>query len=160
MGQGLVERAAQLGLGLGEAYDAAGAHAAGEQLLVVVDVLAELRVARHADRQLAVPAGLGDGRRAAVADDDGGAFHGVLQLVVLQQRAAAGDDGGARVAVLHEDVDRAEPLPASASQLSTQLDQPVELVVVGADRDQDEGRSGDRCARAAHIRLPTSSDPS
>ena len=156
---GLVERGAQVGLGLGEADHAACTHPAREQLLVVVDVLAALGVAGEADGQLAVPPGLGDGGRTAVADDDGGALHGVLQVCVVEQGAAPRECGRVRVAVLDKDVEVVVTGGASVGQPGVDpVDRPVEGVVVGADGDEYEPSARGTRERA-HIRLPTSSEP-
>ena len=147
--------------GLAERHQPGRAEPAGEEELVVVDVLAASRVAGDHDRQVAVPAGLQDGGRAAVADHQVGVDHRLLQLVVAEERHRAGQPGRVRVPVLHGQPDRAGR--RCACHCVQPVDEPVEGVLVGADRDQqpelgDRRLSrwrGRRARRGGRLRLRT-----
>ncbi len=106
IGLDLLERGAERLLRLAYLDESAAAEPASEPLLVIVDVLAELRVARYDERAVARIARLGDGRRATVADDDVCLGECTGEFGTVQECGAARQLAGARRAVLDRPVQR------------------------------------------------------
>jgi hypothetical protein len=144
---GPVEQGVEAGLGLGQVDGAGGGQPAGEQHLVVVDVLAKGRLAGDDDRDRAGVARPQDGAGPAVADDHRRFPQGRRQRPELEVGLPAGrPDRRGRGAGLHE---AAHPDAVAGQPGVGPPDQPVEAVVVGADADQQQ-----RPAVARHSRLP------
>ena len=122
------------------AHDAELRDDVGEALLVSVDVLAESRVARDAQRHMAGFAGVHDGARPSVAHDDGRVGQQVGEAVVAEEVVRLGHQGRAGRAVLDHEVDVAVPGGGGVDP----VDHPGEGVVVGAHQRHDESghRSG------------------
>ena len=128
--------------GLAERDHPGGAEPAGEELLVVVDVLAASRIPGHDDRQVAVPARLQDGRRPAVAD------HQVARRP-SPSAARRGRGTAPRQALRARGVCPCCTVSPIGSRglrvpLRQPVHEPVERVLVGADRDQQPDPDGRR----------------
>src|SRR5690606_30229298 len=157
VGQASLERLDENGLILTEPDRTDVGQAAGEPLLVIIDMLAPGRISRHHDRQPPRPARLDDRRRSPVRDHQGGAGDSGMDLLVVEEVDRARHLWPAAVAVLH---DHARPLATRSVPPLQPAHQAIKLVNIGSHHYEDGGGEDPvdligRGRRTGHSSRPT-----